>query len=71
MVEFKKEIERLTQRIAAERQHIRSQARRQAPQRNAQNILVAQRRGQLPEKFAVQEEIDSRHKRDRHRGYKH
>jgi hypothetical protein len=45
MAEYKRQIEQLTKRIAAERQRIRSQARRQAPQRNAQNILAAQRRG--------------------------
>lgn len=32
MAEFKKEIERLTERIAAERQRIRSQTLRPAPQ---------------------------------------
>ena len=47
MAEFKKEIERLTERIAAERQRIRSQAQRRAPKRqrgqrgNALNILAA------------------------------
>jgi hypothetical protein len=50
MAEFKKELERLTQRIAAERQRIRSQAQEPAPQLqrgetgNAQNILAAQQR---------------------------
>lgn len=49
MAEFKKEIERLTERIAAERRRIQSRAQKPAPnlQRgetgNAQNILAAQR----------------------------
>jgi hypothetical protein len=41
MAEFKKEIERLTERIAAERRRIQSQAQRPAP--NFQNILAARR----------------------------
>jgi hypothetical protein len=50
MAEFKKELERLTERIAAERQRIRNQAQRPVPQLqkgetgNAQNILAAQQR---------------------------
>jgi hypothetical protein len=52
MAEFKQELERLTEQIAAERQRIRSQAQKPAPalnlQRcepgNAQNISAAQRR---------------------------
>ena len=50
MAEFKEELERLTERIAAERRRIHSQAQRPAPELqrgetgNAQNILVAQRR---------------------------
>jgi hypothetical protein len=46
MAEFKKEIERLTERIAAERRRVQSQAQRPAPNLqtgNAQNILAAQR----------------------------
>jgi hypothetical protein len=50
MAEFKQELERLTEQIAAERQRIRSQAQKPAPklQRgepgNAQNISAAERR---------------------------
>jgi hypothetical protein len=49
MAEFKRELERLTEQIAAERQRIRSQAQKPAPklQRcepgNAQNLSAAQR----------------------------
>jgi hypothetical protein len=50
MAEFKEELEQLTERIAAERRRIRSEAQRTAPQLqrgetgNAQNILAAQQR---------------------------
>jgi hypothetical protein len=49
MAEFKQELERLTEQIAAERQRIRSQAQKPAPNQrcepgNAQNISAAQRR---------------------------
>jgi hypothetical protein len=47
MAEFKKEIERLTKRIAAERRRVQSQAQRPAPNLqtgSAQNISAAQRR---------------------------
>jgi hypothetical protein len=47
MAEFKKEIERLTERIAAERRRMQSQAQRPAPNLqtgNAQNISAAPRR---------------------------
>jgi hypothetical protein len=49
MAGFKEELERLTERIAAERQRIRSLARRPAPKLrmgepgNAQNISATQR----------------------------
>jgi hypothetical protein len=43
MAEFKKQIERLTERIAAERQRIRTQARR-GKTGSAQNISAALRR---------------------------
>jgi hypothetical protein len=48
MAEFKEELERLTQRIAAERQRIRGQAQKPAPRLqssepgNPQNISAAQ-----------------------------
>ena len=53
MAKFKEELERLTERIAAERRRVHSQAQRSAPELQrgetgkAQNILVAQRRAFL------------------------
>jgi hypothetical protein len=46
MAEFKKEIERLTERIAAERRRIQSQATKleRGEMGSAQNILAAQQR---------------------------
>lgn len=66
MAEFKEELKRLTERIAAERQRIRSQAQRPAPQLqsgetgNAQNILTAQCRAPAARRIGSRASVTSK-----------
>jgi hypothetical protein len=66
MAEFKEELKRLTERIATERQRIRSQAQRPAPQLqrgetgNAQNILTAQRRAPAARRIGSRASVTSK-----------